>query len=136
MNWNRQIGDSALWEIVFSVAFVMVFWFMALAYLYYPYLQELKRMNLTWREKLMVILGRNYLLNTRSGEVHNLRNKKNFCHSSLILRKNRRYMTGRQFHNYCVGTWSKGKPVNNCKWCNRMFESEGGSHRTIIRGNR
>lgn len=136
MDWNKQIGDSALWEIFCSVAFVLVFWSMALVYLLYPYLHELKRMNLTWKEKIMVILGRNYLLNTRSGEVHNLRNKKNFCHASEISRKSRRYMTGQQFHNYCVGMWSKGKPVNNCKWCNRLFESEGGSHRTIIRGNR
>jgi hypothetical protein len=58
------------------------------------------------------LLGRTFLLNLHTGEVHNLKNEKKNCGISLISRDHKKYVTKKKAMEM-IAT----KNFNGCRWC-------------------
>ena len=69
-------------------------------------------MKLTFFQKIRMRLGYEYLLNTRSQEIHWLKNLHPNCKVALMARKNKQYLTRRQSLNKIQSGISNG-----CRWC-------------------
>lgn len=75
-------------------------------------------MKLTIWQKINVALGRKYLLNRATGEVHLLTNLSPQCGAGRIARRNRRYITGTTLHRLRLRVPRQGEvKINGCRWC-------------------
>lgn len=74
----------------------------------------------TFSENLKIILGRKYLLNLNSGEIHLLTHKTKHCWIHMMNPKNKVYMTEKEFKAAMTNGY-KGKSVNGCRWCLKNF---------------
>ncbi len=72
--------------------------------------------KLTFSEKVKILLGKKYLLNTNSGEVHLLTEKTKHCWIHLMNPKNKIYLTEKEFLK-AIESGFNGRPVNGCRWC-------------------
>lgn len=70
-----------------------------------------------FKEKLRKLFGYTYLLNLNTGEVHDTNNIKARCHVDSISKKNKKYLTKKQFEK-AVGSVINKKDVNGCRFCN------------------
>ena len=75
------------------------------------------------REYLRKVFKYDYLLNTNTGEVHNLKNIKDRCHIDLISKKNKKYITQKKFDNSLTSTIN-GKSINGCRFCNSKKDTD------------
>lgn len=86
--------------------------------------QKLNSMKakLTFREWWMCLMGKPYLLNINSMEVHDLRKKTKHCWTRLMNPKNKRYLTETQFKKALKDGYN-GQPVNGCRWCLKKHDT-------------
>lgn len=71
----------------------------------------------SFKDKWRKFWGYVYLLNLNTGEVHDTENVKSRCHVNDISKKNKKYMTRKQFEK-SLGTVINKKEVNGCRFCN------------------
>ena len=76
----------------------------------------------TFREWWQCLIGRPYLLNTNSGEVHDLSRKSKHCWIRLMNPKNKRHLSEKQFRQALKNGY-QGKPVNGCRWCLKKHDT-------------
>ena len=58
------------------------------------------------------ILGKTYLVNLHSGEIHNLKNEKKNCRIALISEHHKKYVTKKKAYEMMAT-----KRFNGCRWC-------------------
>jgi hypothetical protein len=70
----------------------------------------MKKVKLTFREKVMMFWNLNYRVNHLSKEIHNLKNKHVNCLKSA--KKNTNYVSEQRAIELM-----QGKEYNGCRWC-------------------
>ena len=75
------------------------------------------------KEKFRKLFKYDYVLNTHTGEVHNLKNIKGRCHIELISEKNKKYITKKMFDDRLTGTIN-GRSINGCRFCNSNSDTD------------
>ena len=71
----------------------------------------------TFWEEINYLLGWRYIINTKTKEVHDLKNKKASCRLDLMSSKNKKYV-GRQEMFRLV----KEQDYNGCRWCMKIYD--------------
>jgi hypothetical protein len=66
--------------------------------------------------KIMSIFGYKYILNKNTGEVHNIKVAKSICGLQYMSKKNKKYLTERQYI-LLKGRVENKKIVNGCRFC-------------------
>ena len=76
---------------------------------------------------LKLLLGKRYLLNTHSGEIHDLKvYKEHSCYGTVqyMKKEHRKFLTQEQMFEV-IGTKTKsGKLINGCKFCMKKYDIE------------
>ena len=75
------------------------------------------------KERLRKIFNYDYVLNTNTGEVHNLNKITKRCRIELISDKNKKYITKRKFDKSLTSTINK-KSINGCRFCNTNYDTD------------
>lgn len=70
----------------------------------------------------MCLIGRPYLLNVNTAEVHDLRKKSKSCMINFMSRKNKRYLTKSEFAS-ALKVGYKGITINGCRWCLKKHDT-------------
>lgn len=78
-------------------------------------------MKLTFTERFNILIGKPYLLNKNTGEVHDLRNKKPSCFTFMMNKKNKQYISKKHFKQI-FNKEKYGVLINGCKHCNSNFD--------------
>ena len=77
--------------------------------------------------KLRQLFGKRYLLNTDSGEVHDLKEVDNsYCYGLVknMDKKNRKFLTHDEMTEIMFTRTANGKLINGCKFCLKRYNSE------------
>ena len=78
--------------------------------------------KLTWKEKWMVFIGKPYLLNTNTAEVHHLPSKTKHCWIPMISKDHNVYLSEKQFRQ-ALDKGYLDLVVNGCKWCLKKHDT-------------
>jgi hypothetical protein len=66
------------------------------------------------------LLGKTFLVNVHTGEVHNLKNEKKNCGISLISRDHKKYVTKKKAIQLTKPSLDNPQEIflfNGCRWC-------------------
>jgi len=61
------------------------------------------------------LLGRRYVVNLRSKEIHDMDNEKTNCHLSILA--NKEYISEDEYKDYLNDGY------NGCRWCNKKDDN-------------
>lgn len=73
--------------------------------------------KLTFIQKVLFLFGYRYLANRNTKEIHNLRYLHHNCHTKLISRKSRMYLTTKEKDELITST-----EYNGCRWCMKKVD--------------
>lgn len=76
----------------------------------------------TWKEKWKVFIGKPYLLNTNTAEVHFLPNKTKDCWIPMMHPAHKVYLSEKQFQQ-ALSKGYQNRTVNGCKWCLKKHDT-------------
>ena len=75
------------------------------------------------RDKILQWLGRTYLLNLKSMEVHDTTALTKQCSVMFMNPKNKKYLSKKQFKT-ALTKGVDGRVANGCRWCNRQTDTD------------
>jgi len=75
------------------------------------------------RDKILQWLGKTYLLNTKSMEIHDTTALTKQCGVHLMNPKNKKLLTRRQ-NEKAITEGIYGRTANGCRWCNKETDTD------------
>ena len=71
----------------------------------------------TFWEEVNYFLGKRYLVNLKTKEIHDLQNKKASCRLDLMAKKNKKYVNRSEMFRL-----TKTEDYNGCRWCMKIYD--------------